>query len=371
MSDRNGRLIMPLIKKAGSIVVRSLTPNRPHHAQWMITRKCNYRCRGCNVWQEQDQNELSSSEIKKGLDILKDLGVMEIVLSGGNPLLRQDADEIIEYASKLFITTVYDNGSMAARKIKALRNADFVAISIDSLNPTKNDFIRGVKGAWKQAMNTVWELQKEGIRVGVAPTISQANMNEIVELTTWFLKKNIPVWYSLYSYDTCQSRQQLFKIGKQSDEFAITDMEGMVNLCDSISELKKKSGLVLITDKILDAVKTLYAENRRTWKCKALQNFLIIDHLGRVAGCHLRDPVGSIFDLPDVWNSKRLDNLRESYNHCTHCTYLCYIFYSVHGTVSGNLQIVRERWKSAPFLIRKGRTKTPSQEAQKASSRLS
>jgi MoaA/NifB/PqqE/SkfB family radical SAM enzyme len=318
----------------------------------MITRKCNYRCIGCNVWQEQDENELPASEVKKGLDILKDLGIMELVLSGGNPLLRQDIDEIIRYASKLFITTVYDNGSMAAKKIEALRSADFVAISIDSLDPTKNDHIRGIKGAWNQAMKTVGKLQKEGIRVGVAPTISQVNMNEIVEFTTWFLKKNIPVWYSLYSYDTSGSRDQLFKIGKQSDEFTLTDKESMVNLCDSLRRLKKNSGLVLITDKILDTVRTLYAENRRTWRCKALQNFLMIDHQGRVAGCHLHDPVGSVFDLPMIWNSERWNNLRKSYSRCTRCTYLCYIFYSVQGTVLGNLQIARERWKSAALLAR-------------------
>jgi MoaA/NifB/PqqE/SkfB family radical SAM enzyme len=318
----------------------------------MITRKCNYRCIGCNVWQEQDENELPASEVKKGLDILKDLGVMEIVLSGGNPLLRQDIDEIIRYASKLFITTVYDNGSMAAKKIEALRNADFVAISIDSLDPAKNDHIRGMKGAWNQALKSVGELQKEGIRVGVAPTISQVNMNEIVEFTTWFLKKNIPVWYSIYSHDTSGSRDQLFKIGKQSDEFTLTDKEGMVNLCDSLRKLKKNSGLVLITDKILDTVRTLYAENRRTWRCKALQNFLMVDHQGRVAGCHLHDPVGSIFDLPTIWNSERWNNLRKSYSRCTRCTYLCYIFYSVQGTVLGNLQIARERWKSAALLAR-------------------
>jgi MoaA/NifB/PqqE/SkfB family radical SAM enzyme len=344
---------MPLIDKARSIAVRSLTPNRPHHAQWMITRKCNYRCIGCNVWQEQDEYELPASEVKKGLDILKDLGVMEIVLSGGNPLLRKDIDEIIKHASKLFITTVYDNGSMAASRIEALRNADFVAISIDSLDPAKNDHIRGIKGAWKESLNTIGKLQKEGIRVGVAPTISQVNMNEIVELTTWFLKKDIPVWYSLYSYDTSASGDQLFKIGKQSDEFTVTDKTSMVNLCDSLSKLKKNSGLVLITDKILDTVRTLYAENRRTWRCKALQNFLMVDHQGRVAGCHLHDPVGSIFDLPTIWNSEKLNNLRKNYSRCTRCTYLCYIFYSVQGTVLGNLQIARERWRTAALLARK------------------
>ncbi len=342
---------MPPIAKAASIVSRSLKPNKPYHAQWMITRKCNYRCRGCNVWQEQEESELSTSEIKKGLDILKHLGVMEIVLSGGNPLLREDIEEIIEYASKLFITTVYDNGSMAARRIEALRSADFVAISIDSLNPTKNDYIKGVEGALKQALNAVEKLQRKGIRVGVAPTISKVNMNEIVELTTWFLKKNVPVWYSLYSYDASESSWQLFKIGKQSDEFVIADRQGMVNLCDSLNKLKKKSGLVLVTDKILASVKALYAEGRRTWQCKALQNFFIVDHRGRVAGCHLHNPIGSVFDLPKIWNSERLNALRESYRTCTRCTYLCYIFYSVHGTVLGNLQIARERWKSAPLLF--------------------
>jgi len=43
-------------------------------------------------------------------------------------------DEIIECSSKYFITTVYDNGSMALMKINALRKADFVAISLDSLD---------------------------------------------------------------------------------------------------------------------------------------------------------------------------------------------------------------------------------------------
>jgi MoaA/NifB/PqqE/SkfB family radical SAM enzyme len=82
------------------------------------------------------------------LDILRELGVIEVVLSGGNPLLRDDIGEIIEYASRFFITTVYDNGSMAVEKIDDLHDADLVAISIDSLNPEKNDYVKGVKGAW-------------------------------------------------------------------------------------------------------------------------------------------------------------------------------------------------------------------------------
>ena len=99
------------------------------------------------MWNEQDSKELSTLQVKKGLDILKNIGIVDIVLSGGDPLLREDAKEIIDYSTERFITTVYDNGSMAAKKIEALRNVDFVAISIDSLDESKNDYIKDVPGA--------------------------------------------------------------------------------------------------------------------------------------------------------------------------------------------------------------------------------
>ena len=136
-------------KKAASITARSLASGKPHHAQWLVTRKCNYQCLSCNVWKEQDPRELTTDQIKKGLDILKDLGIVELVISGGDPLLRDDIGEIVDYASKLFVTTVYDNGSLALQKIDVLRKADFVAISIDSLDEAKNDYIKAVPGAWK------------------------------------------------------------------------------------------------------------------------------------------------------------------------------------------------------------------------------
>jgi MoaA/NifB/PqqE/SkfB family radical SAM enzyme len=362
---------MTLVEKARGIIVRSLTPNRPFHAQWMLTRRCNYRCRGCNVWQEQDVKELSTKEVKKGLDILKELGIIEVVLSGGNPLLREDIDEIIEYASRHFVTTVYDNGSMASEKVDALHNADLVAISIDSLDPKKNDYIKGVSGSWKKAMCAVKKLQEEGIRVGVTPTISQLNLHEIIDITNYFMPKNVPIWYSLYSFDSSENGGQLFKIGKRNDEFTITDKEAMVNVCDSLMELKKKNSQIFLTNKILKAIRTLYSENKRTWRCSALQNFLMIDHLGRVAGCHLHDPVASISDLPEVWNSEKFDQLRQVYSHCKRCTYLCYIFYSLHGSVLGNLEIAREKWKSAALFFKKNRLKPLGSAKQKEYWRVS
>jgi MoaA/NifB/PqqE/SkfB family radical SAM enzyme len=318
----------------------------------MITRKCNYRCRGCNIWQEQDQNELSAQEIKRGLDILKDLGIVEIVFSGGNPLLRDDAQEIIEYASRSFVTTVYDNGSMAAEKIDALRNVDFVALSIDSLDEAKNDYIKGVKGAWRKAMDAVETLKSEGINVAVTPTISQMNLHEIVEITNHFSQRGIPVWYCLYSYDSSSDVNQLFRIGKANDEFVIKDKQAMVSLCNALVEIKKKNRNILMTTKLLKALRSLYSEDKRTWNCQALQNFFVIDHSGRIAGCHIHNYAGSVFDLPKKWKSEEFSRLRKTYRQCSQCTYLCYIFYSLHGSPYGNLELAKDQWKNRKFLFR-------------------
>ena len=347
-------------KKAVSTAARSLVHGKPHHAQWFITRKCNYKCLDCNIWEEQDEKELSTEEIKRGMDILKEAGIIELVLSGGNPLLREDIGEIIDYAVKHFVTTIYDNGSLASKKLDLLRKVDFVAISIDSLNVEKHDFIKNVPGAWQNAMQAVEELKKEGIKVCVAPTISQINLYEIEELTNYFTSKNIPILYGLYSYDaTAEGSNQLFSIGRHKDEFVITDRKAMVKLCDTLLANRKTGKHLLITDKLLKTLKTLYAEGKRTWNCKALQNFVVVDHLGRIAGCHNQTFAGSIFDLSKNWKSNEFNEQREQYKTCTKCMYLCYIFYSLHGTPSGHLALVKDQWKNASLLLKNNQnTKT-------------
>ena len=244
--------------------------------------------------------------------------------------MRDDIGEIIDYSSKSFVTTICDNGSLAAEKIDSLRNVDFVAISIDSLDEAKNDSIKAVPGAWKRAMEAIEILHKEGINVSVTPTISQKNLYEIVDITNYFTKKEIPVWYCLYSYDVSMDENQLFRIGKANDEFVIKDKQAMIELCNSLIEMKKKNSKILMTKKLLKTVRSFYGEDGRNWKCKALNNFLVIDHLGRIAGCHGHNFAGSIFDLPKKWNSQEFNQLRETYHelYTMQLSMLCFLFTS-------------------------------------------
>jgi MoaA/NifB/PqqE/SkfB family radical SAM enzyme len=317
-----------------------------------LTRRCNYRCRGCNVWREKEKvAELSTDKIKEGLDVLQKLGVVDIVFSGGNPLLREDIDEILEYSSRNFITTIYDNGSMAVKKIDALRNVNYVAVSLDTLDKEINDYIKGVKGAWEKASEAIETLRENGISVGVSPTISQLNLHNIIDFTRYFCDRDIPVWYCLYWYDY-PSENRLFSIGKKKDEFEIVDGKEMAKVCEALIEMKKNRQGIFITTKTLRALKQLFLSNQRIWKCKALENFLMVDHGGRVAGCHCREPVASVFELLDVWDSPKFKTLRREYNECQRCAYLCYIFYSIHTSLLGNLEIVRDQWKNAKTLLK-------------------
>ena len=307
------------------------------------------------MWREQRRlEELSTEQVKKGLDALRKLGVVEIVLSGGNPLLRDDIEEIVNYSSRLFVTTIYDNGSLALKKIDALRHADFVAISLDTLDEKKFDYIRGVKGAWSNSMNAIETLHNEGIRVGVSPTISQLNLYEILDFTRYFTDRNIPVWYCLYSYDY-PNENPLFSIGKKADEFEIVDKETMAKLCDHLTQMKKERRGVFITTKTLAALKQLFLSGERNWKCHALRSFFMVDSMGMVAGCHRNKPVASVLELNDLWNSSKFDDLRITYRGCSQCTYLCYIFYSIHGDMLSNLSIVWDQRTNVGSLMRKHR----------------
>jgi MoaA/NifB/PqqE/SkfB family radical SAM enzyme len=124
-----------------------------------------------------------------------------------------------------------------------------------------------------------------------------------------------------------------------------------VKVFDQLFDLREKNEYVYITRKTLEALRQLALTDERTWTCRALDSFLIVDHTGRVAGCHSREPVASVFDLPKVWKSIELGNLRKEYNQCTKCAYLCYIFYSVHAGLSGTVDILRDQWRNARTIL--------------------
>jgi MoaA/NifB/PqqE/SkfB family radical SAM enzyme len=248
------------------------------------------------------------------------------------------------------VTTVYDNGSMATEKIDVLRKADFVAISLDSLDKKKNDYLRGVSGATQRALNAINVLRREGISVGVAPTISRANIHEMVDFTRYFVRQRIPVWYAMYSYDNPVGNR-LFEIGRRSSEFELLNGTEVADFCASLTKMKREYYGVFIPNKILDTLQKLFKDKERAWSCKALTSFFTADCQGRIAGCHYYPPVGEINSVLVEWNTREYEKLRNFYGKCTECTYLCYIFYSIYADIFSNAELLLDQIKNLVLLL--------------------
>jgi MoaA/NifB/PqqE/SkfB family radical SAM enzyme len=262
-----------------------------------------------------------------GLDVLEDLGVAEIVFTGGNPLLRRDMGEILRYAHDLFpLVSIYDNGSLAWRRIKELKYADVVCVSVNSLDSKVNDWLCGVSGALDASLKSIRALKSEKINVVAAITISEANIDEASKMIEFFGLKDIPIVLSLYS-DVAYS-ESLIKIGYHDNNVAFKNREKLLNFFREIRRLKKLYPIHL-DPKTLRALEENARFGVRGWKCKALSSFFVVDEFGRVSGCHVKPAVASLKNLREQWRSKFFEELRSKYASCEECLYLCYVAYSL------------------------------------------
>ena len=62
-----------------------------------ITRRCNAACRYCYLPDEKETPEISTAQVKLAIDKLFDAGILSIGITGGEPMLRQDFNELLEY----------------------------------------------------------------------------------------------------------------------------------------------------------------------------------------------------------------------------------------------------------------------------------
>jgi MoaA/NifB/PqqE/SkfB family radical SAM enzyme len=155
---------------------------------WNITRKCNLKCPHCyiNATEQEPINELTTEEAKNLIDQICEVSRPLLVLSGGEPLLRQDVYELVHYgASKGLKMGLGSNGSLiddaAAKKLKEA-GIETVSISLDSHIPEQHDEFRGVNGSWEKAVKAIKALRENGVLVQVNTTVTQQNYDQIDDI---------------------------------------------------------------------------------------------------------------------------------------------------------------------------------------------
>lgn len=167
---------------------------RPAILYFEITRSCNCRCRMCNRYQNKHDN-LSLEEIKKILSQAKNLGVRFLSLTGGEPLLRPDFFEIVEYASSMgFELDLATNGTLIneTNVKKIAKFFPILSISLEGLEST-HDYLRGAPGSFKRVLRAIDLLNNEGVKVSVNTTLSAANYTEIEEIIRLCKRKKVVI----------------------------------------------------------------------------------------------------------------------------------------------------------------------------------
>jgi radical SAM protein with 4Fe4S-binding SPASM domain len=165
----------------------------PHVVAWNLTRRCNLECAHCYIAagpRESATSELATSECLRIVDELLAVNPAPmLILSGGEPLLRDDLTEIARYASSRGATVVVGtNGTLLSdERISALKEAGVrgVAVSIDSLRPSYHDNFRHGKGSLDDTIAAIARLRAQRLDFIIQTTATKGNRAELERVAAW------------------------------------------------------------------------------------------------------------------------------------------------------------------------------------------
>ncbi len=167
----------------------------PTTVKWEATHSCNLNCKHClaNAGCKID-NELSCSEVIDLIDQCVDLGIQNFGILGGEPLLRADIFDIIEYLEKCPLNvTISTNATLIddsfIERISKSKIRSF-SVSVDGLE-CEHDYLRGKKGSFNKALDGIKRLKRINKRVSVLMVVTRQNINQIYDVMSEMKKLGV------------------------------------------------------------------------------------------------------------------------------------------------------------------------------------
>lgn len=167
--------------------------------------RCNNKCAHCatSIFSEQlkqkAKDKLTTNEIKVLIDQTKELYGFYVVFIGGEPLMREDIEDLINYAHhKRLMPWLFTNATLIDRtRAKRLRQAGLVGatISIHGSHSQPHDLMTLVPGSYRRTIKGISYLLKEGlyVRAGLVPTRHNIRSGEFEKILLWCEEKKIDV----------------------------------------------------------------------------------------------------------------------------------------------------------------------------------
>jgi len=155
---------------------RTLGEIRPIFVQISVTNRCNARCNYCN-YRERYADELSAKELFHIIDQLAELGTKRIFLWGGEPLIRDDIAQIINYIRQKGIHCgLNSNGYLVPKKIDAIKNLNQLTLSVDG-DKQAHDANRE-PGSYDKVMRAVKVARAAGIPLYTCVPLTKNNVSD-------------------------------------------------------------------------------------------------------------------------------------------------------------------------------------------------
>jgi len=156
-----------------------------------LTKRCNLECVYCRAGKVPEE-ELSKDEVLGLVDEVASFARPLLIVTGGEPLMREDALEVASHASRKGLpVALATNGTLIDRNLaEDIRRAGIrrVSVSLDGAKPQVHDRMRGVKGAFDAALSGIGHLREAGVEVQVNTTVTRQNVSEVPEVLELCLK---------------------------------------------------------------------------------------------------------------------------------------------------------------------------------------
>ncbi|NQU19306.1 glycosyltransferase [bacterium] len=263
-----------------------------------VTHNCNLDCRICDIWKTGvKEKNIDILYVKKMLKQAKKLGIKEIALSGGEPLLRKDIFEIFDYARKTEIKQlgVLTNGILIKEYFERLKpylidNTISLVNSLDSLKPNVHNYIRNSDIAWQRSIESLKllsSLKKEypQINFNVIAIILNQNLEELPDLADFVRKLNANSlqFQTLLSNNLKMSERKKSSFWISEDRLIVLD-----KLIDKLIELKKENPQFIIPSiRNLSLTKKYFRGTLKPndVKCLSAYETVLISNQGKAVTC--------------------------------------------------------------------------------------
>jgi len=296
-----------------------------------ITENCVFKCKMCGLWQSpKNPRELSIKEWKEFIISLEELGANKIRVhfAGGEPLLKEGMLDLVKFANKKGFTTVMvTNGFLVneemAKKI-ADSGLDVISISLDSTDESTHDFLRGTKGAYKQAIRAIGYLSKHGVKsISILTVIMGANLHNLTELADWINRNESlsSVYFQAISQPLAMPKDPKWHEKAELGYLWPKDKTQLDSVMNQLIERKNNGYKISNSIRQLEVFKSYFKQPDRLRDgviCNQGDYVIYIRPTGEVLLCGSMPPIGNIrtHNIKELWNSEEAIVRRKQIYEC-------------------------------------------------------